>query len=106
MDMGGWEMGIYPTGRFPAGSGAGDNGDIHPHMPEYVCAVNCNVTNYRPVYGGRAEAGLAGTHAVVGTGGAGIHRTEGGGGGKRVWGGGQGQIWRDSTGGGGGRVWQ
>ena len=54
--------------------------------------------------GGGEEVGLAGNHAVTGTGGYGIHRNEGGGGVQR----GRGQEWRgrESARGGFGGGWR
>ena len=76
-----WDLFIFISGRWPAGGGSGENSDVNIQITEYGCTVCFNVTNYQPVSGGGTRAGIAGTQAVVGTSGAGIHRPEGGGGG-------------------------
>ena len=79
----GWDTVIPPSGRCPAGGGAGDNRDVHLQTPEYGRAVHRNATYSQPVSGGGAEGGLAGTHAVAETGGSGIQSLGGGGRGRR-----------------------
>ena len=45
VDMDGWDLGIYPSGRCPTDGGAGDNGDVHLQIPEYSRTVHCDATD-------------------------------------------------------------
>ena len=66
-------------------------------MPEYGCAVHFDVTYSQPLFGGRAEARIAGSQVVVWAGGVRFLGHAGGCGLRRL----QGQDWRVREGGGG-----
>ena len=76
--MGVQDLGTPPSGvRFVRGL-FGGYGDLHLQAPESARAIHCDAIYNGPFTGGGSEEGIAGPQEVLGAGGTGFCRPEGG----------------------------
>ena len=76
---GGQELRVPPIERSSSRSWVGKDGDQHLQVPEYSCAIYCDMAYSRPLPRESKEAIIVGSQEMVGSGETDIHKPTGGG---------------------------